>query len=86
MSAMLSTYNPYKSFCNKNTQQYNSTVSISTFTCRLLTFSMEEERTNAGKYLSESLDNDDHNFEFLLNQWKLLNNKIIFKFVLWSLR
>ena len=47
---------------------------------------MEEERSNAKKYLSESLDNDDNNFEFLLNKWKLLNKKMLFKFVLWSLR
>ena len=47
---------------------------------------MEEEKNNAGKYLSEILENDDNNFEFLLNQWKLVDKKLLFKFVLWSLR
>ena len=47
---------------------------------------MEEEKNNAGKYLSEILENDDNNFEFLLNQWKLVDKKILFKFILWSLR
>ena len=47
---------------------------------------MEEGKNNAGKYLSEILENDDNNFEFLLNQWKLVDKKILFKFILWSLR
>ena len=46
---------------------------------------MEEEITNARKYLSEILENDENTFEILLNQWKLINKKMLFKFVLCSL-
>ena len=47
---------------------------------------MEKERENAGKYLSEILENDKNNLEILLNQWKLVDKKLLFKFLLWSLR
>ena len=47
---------------------------------------MEEEKKNAGKYLSEILENDENNLKILLNQWKLVDKKLLFKFMLWSLR
>ena len=47
---------------------------------------MEEEKRNAGKYLSEILENDENSWEILLNQWKLVDKKLLFKFILWSLR
>ena len=47
---------------------------------------MEEEKTNVGKYLSEILENDENSWEILLNQWKLVDKKLLFKFILWSLR
>ena len=47
---------------------------------------MEEEKKNAGKYLSEILENDENNLKILLNQWKLVDKKLLFKFTLWSLR
>ena len=47
---------------------------------------MDEERKNAGKYLTEVLGNDENNCEILLNQWKLVDKKLLFKFILWSLR
>ena len=50
------------------------------------TSNMEEEKRNAGKYLSEILENDENSWEILLNQWKLLDKKLLFKFILWSLR
>ena len=47
---------------------------------------MEEERQNAGKYLTEILENDEDNWDILLNQWKIVDKKLLFKFILWSLR
>ena len=48
---------------------------------------MDEERTSAGKYLTEVLENNDgNNFKILLNQWKIVDKKLFFKFILWSLR
>ena len=47
---------------------------------------MKEERKNAGNHLSEILENDENNFEILLNQWKVVDKKFLFKFILWSLR
>ena len=47
---------------------------------------MEKEKSNAGKYLSEILENDENSWEILLNQWKHLDKKLLFKFMLWSLR
>ena len=47
---------------------------------------MEKERTNAGKYLSEILENDDNNLDILLNQWKPVDKKLLFKFIMWTLR
>ena len=47
---------------------------------------MEKEKSNAGKYLSEILENDENSWEILLNQWKLVDKKFLFKFILWSLR
>ena len=47
---------------------------------------MEEERKNAGKYQTKILENYEDNLEILLNQWKLVDNKVLFKFILWSLR
>ena len=47
---------------------------------------MEEERKNAGKYLTEILENDEDNWDILLNQWKIVDKKLLFKFILWSLR
>ena len=47
---------------------------------------MEEERTNAGKYLTEILENDENNWEILINQWKIVDKKVLFKFILWILR
>ena len=47
---------------------------------------MEEERTNAGKYLTEILENDEDNWEILINQWKIVDKKVLFKFILWILR
>ena len=50
------------------------------------TSDMEEEKNNAGKYLSEILENDENNLDILLNQWKLVDKKLLFKFMMWSLR
>ena len=50
------------------------------------TSNMEEEKKNAGKYLSEILENDENSFKILLNQWQLVDKKLLFKFTLWSLR
>ena len=47
---------------------------------------MEKEKSNAGKYLSEILENDENSWEILLNQWKIVDKKVLFKFILWSLR
>ena len=47
---------------------------------------MEEEKRNAGKFLSEILENDENSFKILLNQWQLVDKKLLFKFTLWSLR
>ena len=47
---------------------------------------MEEERKNAGKYLTKILENDENNWEILLSQWNLVDKKLLFKFILWSLR
>ena len=47
---------------------------------------MEKEKSNAGKYLSEILENDENSWEILLNQWKVVDKKVLFKFILWSLR
>ena len=47
---------------------------------------MEEEKNNAGKYLSEILENDENNLDILDNQWKLVDKKLLFKFLMWSLR
>ena len=47
---------------------------------------MEKERENAVKYFSEILENDENNLEIFLNQWKLVDKKLLFKFILWSLR
>ena len=55
-------------------------------TCVGSTSNMEEEKRNAGKYLSEILENDENSWEILLNQWKLVDKKFLFKFILWSLR
>ena len=45
---------------------------------------MEKEKSNAGKYLSEILENDENtvcSWEILLNQWKIVDKKVLFKFV-----
>ena len=47
---------------------------------------MEEGRTNAGKYLTEILENDENNWEILIYQWKIVDKKVLFKFILWILR
>ena len=47
---------------------------------------MEEERINAGKYLTKIFENDENNWEILFSQWKLVDKKLLFKFILWSLR
>ena len=47
---------------------------------------MEEEKNNAGKYLTEIFENDENNFEIISYQWKLVDKKLLFKFILWSLR
>ena len=47
---------------------------------------MEEERQNAGKYLTEILENNENNWEVLINQWKIVDKKVLFKFILWILR
>ena len=47
---------------------------------------MEKEKSNAGKYLSEILENDENSWEILLNQWKIVDKKVLFKFMLWILR
>ena len=47
---------------------------------------MEKEKSNAGKYLSEILENDENSWEILLNQWKFVDKKLLFKFILLSLR
>ena len=50
------------------------------------TTNMEEERQNAGKYLTEILENNENNWEVLINQWKIVDKKVLFKFILWILR
>ena len=72
---MLAIYNPLilsaiKAHSNKNVQFAHS--------CGGSTANMEEERTNAGKYLSDVLENDGNTFEILLNQWKLIEKKLLF--------
>ena len=47
---------------------------------------MEKEKSNAGKYLSEILESDENSWEILLNQWKIVDKKVLFKFMLWILR
>ena len=47
---------------------------------------MEEEKRNAGKFLSEILENDENSLKILLNQWQLVDKKLLFKFILWGLR
>ena len=47
---------------------------------------MEEERQNAGKYLTKILENNENNWEVLINQWKIVDKKVLFKFILWILR
>ena len=47
---------------------------------------MEKEKSNAGKYLSEILENGENSWEILLNQWKIVDKKVLFKFMLWILR
>ena len=47
---------------------------------------MEEEKKNAGKYLSEILEKDENNLKILLYPWKLVDKKLLFKFTLWILR
>ena len=47
---------------------------------------MEEEKRNAGKFLSDILEKDENSLKILLNQWKLVDKKLLFKFILWSLR
>ena len=47
---------------------------------------MEKEKSNAGKYFSEILENNENSWEILLNQWKIVDKKVLFKFILWSLR
>ena len=54
--------------------------------CVSSTSNMEEEKNNAGKYLSEILENDDNNLDILLNQWKPVDKKLLFKFIMWTLR
>ena len=54
--------------------------------CVSSTSDMEEEKNNAGKYLSEILENDDNNLDILLNQWKPVDKKLLFKFIMWTLR
>ena len=49
------------------------------------TYNMEEETKNAGKYLVEILENDENHIEILLNQWKVVDKKVLFKFILWIL-
>ena len=80
---MSAIYNPLILFAIK--AHSNITVQFA-HSCVGSTTNMEEERTNAGKYLSDVLENDGNTFEILLNQWKLLNKRMLFKFVLWSLR
>ena len=47
---------------------------------------MEKEKSNAGKHLSEILENDENSWEILLNQWRIVDKKVLFKLILWSLR
>ena len=59
---------------------------MAVITCVDSKSNMEEEKRNAGKFLSEILENDENSWEILLNQWKLVDKKLLFKFILWSLR
>ena len=59
---------------------------VAVITCVDSKSNMEEEKRNSGKFLSEILENDENNWEILLNQWQLVDKKLLFKFILWSLR
>ena len=59
---------------------------VAVITCVDSKSNMEEEKRNAGKFLSEILENDENSFKILLNQWQLVDKKLLFKFILWSLR
>ena len=78
-------YKPLNLLVNKTTAIY---LAGSIFdVCVSSTSNMEEEKNNAGKYLSEILENDECTFEILLNQWrKRIDKKLLFRFTLWSLR
>ena len=80
---MSAIYNPLILFAIK--AHSNITVQFA-HSCVGSTTNMEEERTNAGKYLSKILENDECTFEILLNQWKRIDKKLLFRFTLWSLR